>query len=93
MEKRHEHVKQKNDQEIWNGKETERCDVEKQWNTGHDIEIGKSDVEKRQRFHKEWRQEDLTWKKRQLYKEKKLNICCRRDSEIWYESMTGRFDT
>ena len=74
MEKRQEHVKQKNDQEIWNGKETERCDVEKQWNIGHDIEIGKSDVEKRHEkvidMEKRW--EDLTWKKKdKLYMEKK----------------------
>ena len=74
MKKRQEHVKQKNDQEFWNGKETERFDVEKQRNIGHEIEIGKSDVEKRQEkvidMEKRW--EDLTWKKKdKLYMEKK----------------------
>ena len=59
----------------------------------HGIEIRKSDVEKRQRFDMEERQENLSWKKRlKPHMEKTLNVCFRGDSEIWYGSMTGRFD-
>ena len=89
-------MKQKNDHEFWNGKETERFDVEKQRNIGHEIEIGKSDEEKRHEkvidMEKRW--EDLTWKKKdKLYMEKKkLKTWGRRDREIWYESKTGNFD-